>query len=103
SGPGRVALAPPFGLPRLHIVTPRASFPTPRLRIAPQPLPGPNTRVFAVDMNGSGLDLRPIGLLLLVVGSVGIILSVLFWSSRAGLGYGFRRRTDEGTGGASNS
>ena len=75
---GRVAIAPAFG--------------PLRLRIAPSPLPEPNTRVFGVVSNGSGIDSRPIGLLLLVLGSVGIMLSMLYWSPWASPKHWSRRR-----------
>ena len=43
---------------------------------------------FAVDAEVSGLDVQTIGWILLVVGIVGALLSMLFWSSWGG----FRRR-----------
>ena len=58
---------------------------------------------FAVDATVSGVNIHTIGWILLIVGIVGIILSMIFWSSWAGPGYwGNRRRTtyvDEGPGG----
>jgi Domain of unknown function (DUF6458) len=44
---------------------------------------------FAVDAEVSGLDIQVVGWILLVVGAVGILLSLLFWSSWGGWG---RRR-----------
>jgi hypothetical protein len=59
---------------------------------------------FAVTDNVSGVNIHTIGWILLIVGIVGIVLSMIFWSSWAGPGYfGGRRRTttyvDEGPGG----
>jgi len=50
---------------------------------------------FAVNVNtsGTGVNLHTIGLILLAVGALGIILSMVFWSSWAGPGYWSRRRT----------
>lgn len=48
---------------------------------------------FAVNVNtGGAVDLRTIGWILMVVGALGTVLSLVFWSSWAGPGY-FRRRT----------
>jgi uncharacterized protein DUF6458 len=49
--------------------------------------------------NSSAFDLNTIGYILLVVGIIGALLSMIFWSSWAGPGYFARRRTtyvDEG-------
>ena len=56
---------------------------------------------FAVDTNVSGVNIHTIGWILLIVGIVGILLSLVFWSSWAGPGYWSRRRTyyDEGPAG----
>ena len=50
---------------------------------------------FAVNTNVSGVNIHTIGWILLIVGIVGILLSLVFWSSWAGPGYwtGGRRRT----------
>lgn len=49
---------------------------------------------FAVNVNtGGAIDLHTIGLILLVVGVLGTILSMVFWSSWGGPGYFTRRRT----------
>ena len=37
--------------------------------------------------NSSGVDVHPIGIVLLVVGLIGALLSMIFWSSWAGPGY----------------
>ena len=56
---------------------------------------------FATSATVSGVNLHAIGWILLIVGIVGIVLSMVFWSSWAGPGYWSRRRTyvDEGPGG----
>ena len=58
---------------------------------------------FAVDTTVSGVNIHTIGWILLIVGIIGIVLSMIFWSSWAGPGYfGGRRRTtyyDEGPAG----
>ena len=50
---------------------------------------------FAVNATVSGVDIHTIGWILLIVGIVGGLLSMIFWSSWAGPGYfaGGRRRT----------
>ena len=50
---------------------------------------------FAVNATVSGVDIHTIGWILLIVGIVGGLLSMIFWSSWAGPGYfaGDRRRT----------
>jgi len=58
---------------------------------------------FAVTDNVSGVNIHTVGWILLIVGILGIVLSMIFWSSWAGPGYwsGGRRRTttiDEGPG-----
>ncbi len=45
---------------------------------------------FAVSAEVSGLDVQTIGWILLVVGIVGALLSIMFWSSWGGFG---RRET----------
>ena len=55
--------------------------------------------VFAVDATVSGVNIHAVGWILLIVGIVGILLSMIFWSSWPGPGYfaGRRRTTiDEG-------
>ena len=36
---------------------------------------------WAVDVSTSGVDINTIGLILMVVGGIGLLLSMLFWSS----------------------
>jgi Domain of unknown function (DUF6458) len=47
---------------------------------------------FAVSADVSGVDIQTIGWILLIVGIVGAVLSMIFWSSWAGPGYWSRRR-----------
>jgi hypothetical protein len=57
--------------------------------------------IWAVNASVSGVNIHAIGWILLIVGIVGIILSMIFWSSWAGPGYWSRRRTyvDDGPAG----
>ena len=48
--------------------------------------------VFAVEAEVSGVDVDAIGWILMIVGAVGFLLSLLFWSSWGGPGYFGRRR-----------
>jgi hypothetical protein len=48
---------------------------------------------FAVNAEVSGVDVQAVGWILLIVGIVGAVLSMIFWSSWAGPGYFTRRRT----------
>ena len=41
---------------------------------------------FAVDVTTSGLNLHAVGVILMVVGSIGFLLSLIFWSSWGGFG-----------------
>ena len=47
---------------------------------------------WAVDVDTSGFNLNTIGYILLVVGAIGVVLSLVFWSSWAGPGYYTSRR-----------
>jgi hypothetical protein len=47
---------------------------------------------FAVNAEVSGIDVQTVGWILLAVGIIGIVLSMIFWSSWGGWG-GARRRT----------
>jgi len=53
---------------------------------------------FAVNTEVSGVNIHTVGWILLIAGIVGILLSLIFWSSWAGPGGFTRRRTtyDEG-------
>ena len=48
---------------------------------------------FAVNTEVSGLDIEVIGWILLAIGILGLVLSMIFWSSWGGPGYFGRRRT----------
>jgi Domain of unknown function (DUF6458) len=47
---------------------------------------------FAVNATVSGVDVQAVGWILLIVGIVGAVLSLIFWSTWAGPGYWSRRR-----------
>ena len=47
---------------------------------------------FAVNTSVSGIEIKTIGWILMAVGILGIVLSMIFWSSWGGPG-GTRRRT----------
>ena len=55
---------------------------------------------FAVNTDLQGVNIHTIGWILLIVGLVGFVLSMIFWSSWAGPGYWTNRRrttyVDEG-------
>ena len=41
---------------------------------------------FAVHVSGHGFNVHTIGVILLVVGAIGALLSMIFWSSWGGVG-----------------
>ena len=47
---------------------------------------------WAINVSSSGFNINTIGIILMVVGAIGIVLSLMFWSSWGGVG-GSRRRT----------
>ena len=47
---------------------------------------------FAVNATVSGVNINTIGWILMIVGIVGIVLSLIFWSSWGGVGGGTRRQ-----------
>lgn len=49
--------------------------------------------IWGVTAEVSGLDIQVVGVILLVVGLAGFLLSMLFWSSWGGPAYFARRRT----------
>ena len=46
----------------------------------------------AVNVTTEGIDLNMVGIILVIVGVIGLLLSLIFWSSWGGLG-GYRRET----------
>jgi hypothetical protein len=46
----------------------------------------------AVNVDASGVDINMVGVILVVVGAIGLLLSMIFWSSWGGFG-GYRRDT----------
>lgn len=47
---------------------------------------------FAVNKQVSGIDIQTVGWILLIVGILGGVISMIFWSTWAGPGYWSRRR-----------
>ena len=43
---------------------------------------------FAVSVHTTGFNINTIGLILMIVGAVGLVLSLLFWNSWGGAGFG---------------
>jgi type IV secretory pathway VirB3-like protein len=41
---------------------------------------------WAVDVSSSGFNYNAVGVILLVVGGIGVLLSLIFWSSWGGMG-----------------
>ena len=57
---------------------------------------------FAVSVTTSGFNIHTIGIILLIIGIVGLIISLFFWRSWGGFGGGYsreRRVTSDGRGG----
>jgi hypothetical protein len=48
---------------------------------------------WAVNATVSGLDINTVGVILMVVGAAGLVLSLMFWSSWGGFGTSARRTT----------
>ena len=48
---------------------------------------------WAVNVEASGVDITTVGVILMIVGVVGIVLSLVFWSSWGGFGTVSRRET----------
>jgi hypothetical protein len=48
---------------------------------------------FAVNVNTPGFNVHTVGVVLMVVGAVGVLLSLVFWSSWGGFGSGARTGT----------
>ena len=51
---------------------------------------------FAVNATVSGLDINTVGWILMIVGAVGILLSLAFWSTWGGVGDRSRGRAADG-------
>jgi hypothetical protein len=51
---------------------------------------------WAVNTTASGFSIHTVGIILMVVGAVGLVLSIIFWSSWGGFG-GASRRGDGST------
>jgi hypothetical protein len=47
---------------------------------------------WAVNVSSSSVNLNVVGVILMIVGAVGLVLSMIFWSTWAGPGYWTRRR-----------
>jgi hypothetical protein len=57
---------------------------------------------FAVSVTTSGFNLHTIGIILMIIGAIGLVLSLIFWSSWGGIGNGYsreRRVSPDGRGG----
>lgn len=48
---------------------------------------------FGVNAEVSGLDLDVIGVILMIVGAIGLVVSMFFWSTWGGIGGSRQRRT----------
>ena len=48
---------------------------------------------FAVETNTEGINLNTVGIILMIVGAIGLLFSMLFWSSWGGWGGGRREET----------
>jgi len=48
---------------------------------------------WAVTATVNGIDLNAVGIILMIVGGVGLVLSLIFWSSWFGPGYWGHQRT----------
>ena len=82
--PAGVKVIGPFGLPGAKVIRPRAKgiLGLPRLRfgvasVAPAP-------PYVVNVSSGGDDLRTIGVILLIVGVGGLVLTLVYWSPWGG-------------------
>jgi putative Mn2+ efflux pump MntP len=48
---------------------------------------------FAVKVNNTHFNINTIGLILMIVGAVGLIISLFFWNSWGGFGRAYGRRS----------
>jgi hypothetical protein len=60
---------------------------------------------FAISVTATGFNIHTIGVILMIVGAVGFVLSLAFWGSWGGFGGSNRRRetTVDGPGGFTRS
>lgn len=56
---------------------------------------------FAVKVSSNNFNVNTIGLILMIVGAIGLVISLFFWNSWGGFGGGSRRRSvyNDGVGG----
>ena len=52
---------------------------------------------WAVTATVSGIDINTVGVILMIVGAAGLVLSMIFWSSWGGFAPGARRRPSSET------
>jgi hypothetical protein len=85
--PSKVVFIRPFRLPPAKVVRPRAAGAPvlPRIRIGT----AAPARPFMVNVSSRDTDLRTIGVILLVVGVGGLVVTLVYWSPWAGRGRGF--------------
>jgi hypothetical protein len=48
---------------------------------------------WALHASVSGIDLNAVGVILMIVGGIGLVMSMIFWSSWGGVGGGRTERT----------
>jgi hypothetical protein len=48
---------------------------------------------FAVKVHSTSFNINTIGLILMIVGAAGLLLSLLFWNSWGGFGHSYARRS----------
>ena len=60
---------------------------------------------FAVSVTATGFNIHTIGIILMIVGGVGLLLSIGFWNSWGGFGGSNRQRrtTENGPGGTTTT
>jgi hypothetical protein len=60
---------------------------------------------FAISVTATGFNIHVIGVILMIVGALGLILSIVFWGSWGGIGGSNRRRqiTTEGPNGVTRT
>ncbi|HVM52601.1 MAG TPA: DUF6458 family protein [Acidimicrobiales bacterium] len=49
---------------------------------------------FAVEVTAEGINLNTVGVILMIVGAIGLLMSMLFWSSWGGAGFATSRNTE---------